>query len=87
LVREIRESSVTHPAEALQDELDQINDCSAQCHHGENVADGIPDHIDPTEQLTGYVGRTLRVVNVLQARSRRLVSELGRFPWGARPAE
>ncbi|MEI5689101.1 AAA family ATPase [Sphingomonas kyungheensis] len=66
IVRKIREGGGTHPAHALYDELDQINGYTSQYHHGENVGDATPDQIDPTE-LTGFVRRTLRQVNALQA--------------------
>jgi len=66
VVRKIREGGAAHPAEALYDELDQINGYTSQYHHGENVGDLTPDQIDPSE-LTGYTRRTLRVVNALQA--------------------
>jgi wobble nucleotide-excising tRNase len=66
IVRKIREVGGTHPAQALYDELDQLNDYTKQYHHGENVDDATPDQIDPTE-LTGYVRRTLKIVNALQA--------------------
>lgn len=66
MVRKIREGGNAHPAQALYDELDQINDYTAQYHHGEDVADAVPDQIDPAE-LTGYVRRTLRIANALQA--------------------
>ena len=66
IVRKIRESGEEHPAHALYDELDQINGYTSQYHHGENVDDTTPDQIDPTE-LTGYIRRTLRQVNALQA--------------------
>jgi wobble nucleotide-excising tRNase len=66
MVRKIREGGATHPAEALYDELDQINGYTSQYHHGEDVGDLTPDQIDPTE-LTGYTRRTLRLVNALQA--------------------
>lgn len=66
MVGKIREGGASHPAEALYDELDQINDYTAQYHHGEDHRDATPDQIDPTE-LTGYVMRTLRIVNALQA--------------------
>jgi glycerol dehydrogenase-like iron-containing ADH family enzyme len=59
-------SAETHLAHALHDELDQINGYTSQYHHGEDVADATPDQINPTE-LTGYVWRTLRQVNALQA--------------------
>lgn len=66
MVGKIRAGGAAHPAQALYDELDQINGYTSQYHHGENTADVTPDHIDPNE-LTGYVRRTLRIVNALQA--------------------
>ena len=66
IVRKIREGGDQHPAAGLYDELDQINDHTSEHHHGEDMADATPDQIDPQE-LTGYVKRTLRVVNALQA--------------------
>ncbi|SMG52576.1 AAA family ATPase [Paracoccus sp. J56] len=66
MVRKIREGGDTHPAQALYDELDQINGYTSQYHHGENMADATPDQVDPTE-LTGFTRRTLRIVNALQA--------------------
>ena len=66
IVRKIREGGDQHPAKDLYDQLDQINDHTSQYYHGENVADATPDQIDPSE-LTGYVRRTLKIVNALQA--------------------
>ena len=66
IVRKIREGGEQHPAWALYDELDQINDYSKAYHHGEDVKDATPDQID-LQELTGYVRRTLRIVNALQA--------------------
>lgn len=66
MVRKIREGGDAHPAQALYDELDQINGYTSQYHHGENMADATPDQIDPSE-LTGFTRRTLRIVNALQA--------------------
>jgi hypothetical protein len=66
ICRKIREGGDQHPAWALYGELDQINDYTSQYYHGEDVADATPDEIDPTE-LTGFVRRTLRIVNALQA--------------------
>lgn len=66
IVRKIREGGDSHPAQALYDDLDQINGYTSQYHHGEHVADATPDHIDPTE-LTGFTRRMLRIVNALQA--------------------
>jgi wobble nucleotide-excising tRNase len=66
IVRKIREGADQHPARDLYDELDQINAYTRQYYHGEDLVDATPNLIDPNE-LTGYVRRTLRVVNALQA--------------------
>lgn len=66
MVRQIRVGGEQHPARDLYDDLDQINDYTSHYHHGEDITDATPDDIDPTE-LTGYVRRTLRLVNALQA--------------------
>ncbi|SFQ78928.1 AAA family ATPase [Donghicola eburneus] len=66
IVRKIREGGDPHPAQALYDELDQINGYTSQYHHGEDMDDATPDQIDPSE-LTGFTRRTLRIVNALQA--------------------
>ena len=66
MVRKIREGGAAHPAAGLYDEIDQINDYSAQYHHGEDGNDITPDQVDDTE-LKGYVRRTLRVINALEA--------------------
>jgi wobble nucleotide-excising tRNase len=66
MLRKIRDSGQTHPAYDLYTEIDQINVYTSQYHHGEDVTDTTPDQIDPTE-LTGFVRRTLKIVNALQA--------------------
>jgi len=66
IARKIRDGGEQHPAQPLYDEIDQINDYSSQYYHGEDQANAVPDDIDPAE-LTGYVRRTLRIVNALQA--------------------
>lgn len=66
MCRKIREGGDQHPAWALYEVLDQINGYTSQYHHGENMADATPDDIDPTE-LTGFVRKTLKIVNALQA--------------------
>lgn len=55
-----------HPAASLCDELEQINDYTKKYHHGEDTTDLTPDQID-ADELTGFVRRTLRVANALQA--------------------
>lgn len=62
----IRDGGPAHPAYALYDELNEINDYTSQYHHGEDTGDSTPDQIDQRE-LLGYTRRTLRVVNALQA--------------------
>jgi hypothetical protein len=66
MCRKIREAGDQHPAWALYDILDQINGYTSQYHHGEDMDDATPDDIDPNE-LTGFVRRTLKIVNALQA--------------------
>ena len=66
IVRKIREGAADHPAKPLYDELDQINDYSATYHHGEDTADVTPEQIDSNE-LTGFIRRTLKITNALQA--------------------
>ena len=66
MVGKVQKQGDTHPAWAVVDELEQINDYSRDHHHGEDPGDGSADLIDQTE-LTGFVKRTLRLVNNLQA--------------------
>ena len=66
IVGKIRDGGDQHPAKDLYEELDQLNDYTSQYHHGEDSTYGTPDQIDPSE-LTGYVRRTLKIVNALQA--------------------
>lgn len=66
IVRKIREGGDQHSASALYAELDQINGYTSQYHHGEDLADATPDQLDASE-LTGFVRRSLRVANALQA--------------------
>jgi len=66
MVEKIKKAGDQHPAWALADELDQINEYTRDHHHGEDPQDGSLDAIDPQE-LLGYVKRTLRIANNLQA--------------------
>ncbi len=66
MVEKIKKVGDQHPAWALVEELDQINEYSRDHHHGEDPKDGSPDLID-AQELTGFVKRTLRLVNALQA--------------------
>jgi hypothetical protein len=66
MVEKIKKVGDQHAAWALVDELEQINEYSRDHHHGEDPADGSSDLID-SQELTGYVRRTLRIANSLQA--------------------
>lgn len=66
MVEKIKKVGDQHPAWAAVEELEQINEYSRDHHHGEDPTDGSGDLIDPAE-LSGFVKRTLRLVNNLQA--------------------
>jgi wobble nucleotide-excising tRNase len=66
MVEKIKKAGDQHPAWALVEELEQINEYSRDHHHGEDPKDGTADLID-AQELTGFVKRTLRLVNALQA--------------------
>ena len=66
IVGKIRVAGDQHPAYPLLDNLDQINDYTRDSHHGSDPADGAADQFDQTE-MRGYVRRTLRISNNLQA--------------------
>jgi AAA domain len=66
MVEKTKKEGDKHPALSAVDELEQINDYSRDHHHGEDPEDSSADLID-TAELTGFVKRTLRLVNNLQA--------------------
>jgi wobble nucleotide-excising tRNase len=66
MVEKIKKVGDQHPARALVEELEQINEYSRDHHHGEDPQNGSADLID-AQELTGFVKRTLRLVNALQA--------------------
>jgi len=66
MLRKIREGGEDHLVQPLYDELDQINEYTKQYHHGEGTAEPTTYQIDPVE-LTGFVRRTLKIANALQA--------------------
>lgn len=65
IVEKIKKGGDQHPAAALVDELEPINEYTRVHHHGENPRDQAADMIDEAE-LTGFVRRTLRIVNNFQ---------------------
>jgi wobble nucleotide-excising tRNase len=66
IVGKIRAAGDQHPAYPLLDDLDQINDYTRDFHHGDDPTDGTAEQFDPTE-MRGYVRRTLKISNNLQA--------------------
>jgi wobble nucleotide-excising tRNase len=66
MVEKVKKDGDKHPAWSAVDELEQINDYSRDHHHGDDPTDGSGDLIDAAE-LEGFVRRTLRLVNNLQA--------------------
>ena len=66
IVKQIRIGGDAHPAAALLEHLESINDYTSPYHHAPKRDDARPALIDPVE-LTGCVKRTLKIVNALQA--------------------
>ena len=66
IVKKIRDTGDQHPAYSLLDKLDQINDYTRDSHHGSDPTDGAASQFDQTE-MRGYVHRTLKISNNLQA--------------------
>lgn len=66
IVGKIRTGGDQHPAYALLDDLDQINDYTRDLHHGDDPTDGAADQLDDTE-MKGFVRKTLKISNNLQA--------------------
>ncbi len=66
IVGKIRTGGDQHPAYSLLGDLDQINDYTRDFHHGDDPTDGAADQYDSTE-MRGYVRRTLKISNNLQA--------------------
>lgn len=66
MVRKIREGGSQHAAAPLYEELDQINEYTSVYHHGDDFKATTPDQID-SDELTGFVRRTLKISNAIQA--------------------
>jgi wobble nucleotide-excising tRNase len=66
IIRKTREGGVQHPAAAHLNELDRINDYTADYHHGED-ARGEPEPFLDREELTGFVNQTIRLANASPA--------------------
>ncbi len=64
ILRKIREGGDEHPAKDLYEELDMLNGYTQPYHHGEDRESQTSVPIDKQE-LTGFVKRTLSIVNAL----------------------
>lgn len=66
ILTKIRDGGEQHPARAMYDSIDRINDYTAEYHHGEDPRDAPEPLLDATE-LRGFVNNALQLVNALPA--------------------
>lgn len=66
IIRKTREGRPDHPVAAHLDELERINDYTAEYHHGEE-AGGEAEPLLDREELTGFVNQTIRLANASPA--------------------
>jgi hypothetical protein len=64
IVEKIRNTGEQHPACALLDELDDIHDYSRDYLRGDDPAGDATEVLD-IKELTGFVRRTLKIVNAI----------------------
>jgi len=64
IIEKIRSSGEQHPACALLDELDDIHDYSRDYLHVDDPAGDATEVLD-IKELTGFVRRTLKIVNAI----------------------
>jgi hypothetical protein len=64
ILRKIRDGGDAHPAFASYEDLDRINDYTADYHHGEDPRGASEPPLDQQE-LLGFVNLTLKIVNAL----------------------
>lgn len=64
IVEKIRKTGEQHPACALLDELNDIHEYSRDLQGGDDRAGDAAHPLD-IKELTGFVGRTLRIVNAI----------------------
>ena len=65
IIRKIRGGGDAHPAAAHLDQLDRINDYTAEYHHGEDASE--PEPLLDREELTGFVNQTVQLANASPA--------------------
>jgi wobble nucleotide-excising tRNase len=66
MLGKIRAGGADHPAAQHYDNLERINDYTAEYHHGEDPGDRAEPPLD-YQELQGFVGLTLRIVNASPA--------------------
>ncbi len=66
IIRKTREGGDQHPAATQVDELDRINDYTADYHHGEDARGEQEPFLD-RDELTGFVNQTIRLANAMPA--------------------
>jgi len=64
IIEKIRTTGEQHPACALLDELNEIHEYSRNHQRGDDPSGNAADPID-IEELTAFVGRTLRIVEAI----------------------
>jgi hypothetical protein len=67
IIEKIRDTGEQHPACALLDELDDIHDYSRDYLRGDDPAGDATEVLD-IKELTGFVRRTLKIVNTIPNR-------------------
>lgn len=66
IIRKTREGGDQHPAATQLDELERINDYTADFHHGEDARGEQEPFLD-RDELTGFVNQTIRLANAIPA--------------------
>jgi wobble nucleotide-excising tRNase len=66
IIRKIREAGEAHPASGHLEDLNRINDYTADYHHGEDARGEAEPPLDQQE-LLGFVNQTLQVANAMPA--------------------
>ena len=66
IIRKTRDGGAQHPAASQLQEMERINDYTADYHHGEDSRGEAEPPLD-RDELNGFVTQTLRIANALPA--------------------
>lgn len=66
IIRKTREGGLAHPAAGQLEEMERINDYTADYHHGEDPRGELEPPLD-RDELNGFVTQTLTIANALPA--------------------